>query len=105
LSSSTGALSILAASHADAYRWNLVAENGRILAASLEAFATERDAERGARDARDLIASAASPSEGLSGSVDRERRHVDRAGPDFTGLLIRRSFRRSATRSMRGSST
>jgi len=61
---------------AGAYRWNIVAENGRLLAASTESFATERDAERGARDARDLIAGTAPPSHVSSKSIDRARRHV-----------------------------
>lgn len=61
-----------------AYRWIIVAENGRILAGSSESFATERDAERAARDARDLAAGAAPPSANPSESVNRARRHVTR---------------------------
>ena len=59
-----------------AFRWNIVAENGRILAASTESFATERDAERAARHARDFIAGAGPPSDAPSEPVDRARRHV-----------------------------
>lgn len=59
-----------------AYRWVIVAENGRILAASAESFVTARDAERAARDARDLAAGAASPAENSSTSVNRARRHI-----------------------------
>jgi len=61
---------------AGAYRWIIVAENGRILAASTESFATERDAERAARQARDLAAGAEPPSDGQSTSVNRSRRHI-----------------------------
>jgi hypothetical protein len=61
---------------AGVYRWNIVADNGRILAASTESFATGRDAERAARDARDLVAGAAPPTDVPSKSIDRARRHV-----------------------------
>ena len=61
---------------AGAYRWNIVAENGRILAASTESFAAQRDAKRAARDARDLLAGAAPPSDAPSKSINRARRHV-----------------------------
>jgi uncharacterized protein YegP (UPF0339 family) len=61
---------------AGAYRWNIVAENGRISAASTESFATARDAERAARDARDLVTGAAPPPDVPSKSTDRARRHV-----------------------------
>jgi uncharacterized protein YegP (UPF0339 family) len=48
---------------AGTYRWHVVADNGRTLAASSEAFATRHEAERVARRARDLIASAAPPAD------------------------------------------
>lgn len=58
---------------AGAHHWSIVAENGRTLAASIESFATEQDAERAARDARALIAGAALPLE----PVAHGRRHAD----------------------------
>ena len=61
---------------ADAYRWHVVADNGRILAASSEAFATRHEAERVARGARDLVASATAPSDASKEPIDRAHRHV-----------------------------
>lgn len=55
--------------------WRLTTAAGRIVAMSTESFATERDAERAARDARDLIAGAAPPRV-PSKSLRRARRHV-----------------------------
>jgi uncharacterized protein YegP (UPF0339 family) len=43
------------------FRWHAVADNGRRVASSVELFATLRDAERGARRARGLIASSGAP--------------------------------------------
>jgi uncharacterized protein YegP (UPF0339 family) len=71
-------LSLTVMPDAGAYRWNVVAENGRLLGSSSESFATPRDAERAARDARDLVAGAAPPSDAPSEAVDRARRHVTR---------------------------
>jgi hypothetical protein len=62
--------------NAGVYRWNIVADDGRILAASTESFATGRDAGRAARDARNLVAGAA-PPHGRAVEVHRPpRRHV-----------------------------
>ncbi|MFN8205554.1 MAG: DUF1508 domain-containing protein [Solirubrobacteraceae bacterium] len=61
---------------AGTYRWHVVADNGRILAASSEAFATRHEAERVARRARDLIASAAPPSDASTDPIGRARRHA-----------------------------
>ena len=71
-------LSLSVMTDAGAYRWYIVADNGRVLAASSESFATSRDAERAARDARDLIAGAAPPSELSTAVVNPARRHVTR---------------------------
>jgi uncharacterized protein YegP (UPF0339 family) len=71
-------LSLKVRPDAGAYRWNVVAENGRLLSSSSEAFATPRDAERAARDARDLVAGAAPPSDAPSEAVNPARRHVAR---------------------------
>jgi uncharacterized protein YegP (UPF0339 family) len=68
--------SIVVMSDAGVYRWNVVADNGRILGTSSEPFATARDADRAARDARDLIAGAAPSSDAPSQPVDRARKHV-----------------------------
>lgn len=59
-----------------AFRWNIAAENGRILAVSTESFATDIETERAARDARDIAAGAARPSDVPSRSIDRARRHI-----------------------------
>jgi uncharacterized protein YegP (UPF0339 family) len=69
-------LSLRVMPDAGVYRWNIVAENGRLLGASTESFATARDAERAARDARDLIAGTAPPSHVPTKSINRARRHV-----------------------------
>jgi len=63
-------------SDAGAFGWSVVADNGRVLGVSSESFATRRDAERAARDARDLIAGAPPPRDVPSAEVDGRRRHV-----------------------------
>lgn len=46
-----------------AYRWRIVAENGRVLGSSTEALASFEDAERAARAGREISASAEAPGE------------------------------------------
>ena len=64
---------------AGTYRWSFVADNGRVLAASVEAFASRHAAERAARDARELVAIASPPSRGAAESSETTRHVVAEA--------------------------
>jgi hypothetical protein len=60
------------------FRWNVVAENGRVLAASTELFATPADAARAGRDVRALISGATVAAYEPPESIDQTERHVSR---------------------------